>query len=121
MSSDCPLEYIKALCHLLGLYPSLNSTIYTMKGNLLKLVGVKAFDSAATFVDPSGAALVLSDVMCSYCNEVRVRPGPLPSAWRPGMHQKGRGLRGGHKGGWGGGWRRLPKRLGPVTVGYKCH
>ena len=39
----------------------------------------------------------------------------------PGMPQKGRGLRGGPRGGWTGGWRRLPQRLGAVTVGYKCH
>ena len=26
-----------------------------------------------------------------------------------------------HSSGWTGGWRRLPKRLGAVTVGYKCH
>ena len=35
----------------------------------------------------------------------------------PGMHYKGGDLRGGLVGG----WRRLPKRLGAVTVGYKCH
>ena len=34
---------------------------------------------------------------------------------------RGRGLRGGPKSGSAGGWRRLPKRLGAVTVGYKCH
>ena len=34
-----------------------------------------------------------------------------------GMHWKGRDLRGGQAGG----WRGLPKRLGAVTVGYKCH
>ena len=34
-----------------------------------------------------------------------------------GVRSRGRGLRGGQTGG----WRRLPKRLGAVTVGYKCH
>ena len=38
-----------------------------------------------------------------------------------GMHSKGRDLRGGPSGGQTGGWRRLPKRLGAVIVGYKCH
>ena len=38
-----------------------------------------------------------------------------------GMHQKGKDRRGGARGGWTGGWRRLPKRLGAVTVGYQCH
>ena len=38
-------------------------------------------------------------------------------ATRPGRREKGRGP----GGGWIGGWRRLPKRLGAVTVGYKCH
>ena len=39
----------------------------------------------------------------------------------PGLHSKGRDLRGGPRGGQAGGWRRLPKRLGAATVGYKCH
>ena len=39
----------------------------------------------------------------------------------PEMHWKGRGLRGGPRSGEAGGWRRLPKRLGAVTVGYKCN
>ena len=48
-------------------------------------------------------------------------PGKLsPDDPPPGMHWKGRDLRGGPSGQTGG-WRRLPKRLGAVTVGYKCH
>ena len=42
----------------------------------------------------------------------------------PGWHVHHRGLvcRDALEGkGWTGGWRRLPKRLGTVTVGYKCH
>ena len=38
----------------------------------------------------------------------------------PLVQLKGRGLRGGCGSGWTGGWRRLPKRLGAVTVGYRC-
>ena len=45
----------------------------------------------------------------------------VPKGVRAGMHWKGRGLRGGPRGGYTGGWRRLSKRLGAVTVGYKCH
>ena len=37
-----------------------------------------------------------------------------------GMHSKGRDPGGGPRSGWIGGWRRLPKRLGAVTVGYNC-
>ena len=33
----------------------------------------------------------------------------------------GRDPRGGQRSCWTGSWRRLPKRLGGVTVGYKCH
>ena len=43
---------------------------------------------------------------------------PLPPS--PRMHQKVRGLGGGPRGGWTSGRRRLPKRLGAVTVGYEC-
>eukprot|EP00667_Euglena_gracilis_P000101 EG_transcript_101 len=70
LTTDCPLEYVKAVCHLLQLYAPLNNTVTTMKTNLLKLVGVKPFDAPAQFRDPAAAALVLSDVMCSCCNEV---------------------------------------------------
>ena len=38
-----------------------------------------------------------------------------------GVHWNGRGLRGGPRSGQAGGWRWLRKRLGAVTVGYKCH
>ena len=37
----------------------------------------------------------------------------------PGMHENGRNSRGGPRSGQTGGWRRLSKRLGAVTVGYK--
>ena len=52
--------------------------------------------------------------------EVWGRAGP-GGRGRAGMHEKRRGLRGSPRGGWAGGWRRLPKRLGAVTVRYKCH
>ena len=59
-----------------------------------------------------------------YIEAYKVLPGgsrqTRSGVWA-GMHWKGRGLRGGPRGGWTGGWRRLPKRLGAVTVGYKCH
>ena len=55
-------------------------------------------------------------------------PFTVPRSWpvtppppSPGMYWKGRDLRGGPRSGSMGGWRRLPKRLGAVTVGYKCH
>ena len=49
---------------------------------------------------------------------IHTREPPPPP---PGMYWKGRDLRGGPRSGSMGGWRRLPKRLGAVTVGYKCH
>ena len=55
----------------------------------------------------------------------RAGTGPAPRSRKlegrgAGM-KKGRGLRGGPSSGEAGGWRRLLKRLGAVTVGYKCH
>ena len=68
------------------------------------------------------------------------QPGKLLQAWLPphgpvarkvgrlwacggeeGGDTQGRDLRGGLRSGCTGGRRRLPKRLGVVTVGYKCH
>ena len=40
---------------------------------------------------------------------------------RWGDHWKGRDLGGGPRSGSTGGWRGLPKQLGAVTVGYRCH
>ena len=46
-----------------------------------------------------------------------------PTALEPpvGDALEGKDLRGGPGSGWTGSWRRLPKRLGAVTVGHKCH
>ena len=67
-----------------------------------------------TALSNSGCSVLLRDVLIHGGGGI----------WRtppPGMHWKGRHLRGGPRGGWTGGWRRLPKRLRAVTVGYKCH
>jgi len=69
-SADCALEYIKTTCHLLALHPPLAAAIHPVKANLLRLVGVRPFDPAAQFTDPAHSAVVLSDVMCAFCNEV---------------------------------------------------
>ena len=49
---------------------------------------------------------------------VGTRRGGCPD---PGIHWKRKGFRGGHSSSQKGGWRRLSKRLGAVTVGYRCH
>ena len=68
--------------------------------------------------------LVVGGFVCAYA------PGPvgrlgiltLRPLWSsgPGRDALEGDLRGGPRRGSTGGWRRLPKRLGAVTVGYKC-
>ena len=61
------------------------------------------------------------------CCETRPRAFREPQTGRStsmggdGVHWKGIDLRGDPSSGKAGGCRRLPKRLGAVTVGYKCH
>ena len=53
------------------------------------------------------------------CGGMRDAGGDLMQG-SSGMHSKGRSPTRGPGTGEAGGWRRLPKRLGAVTFGYKC-
>ena len=77
-------------------------------------------------------ALILEDdiELARSAKEVLPLPLPLPACTRAVLAQGGGGPKGCNKKGKGprrrpqrrlGGWGRLPKRLGAVTVGYKCH
>ena len=82
---------------------------------IAKLVAIRG---ARTALAGSTVKVAGRDVMASYKVLGCVRRVPAPA---PGMHKKGRDLRGSPRSRWISGWRRLPKRLGAVTVGYKCH
>ena len=64
------LEFAKSVCHVLSLDAELTSTVRVLRESLMKLVGVKSFSPEAAFSNPC-MTFVLSDVICSYCNQCR--------------------------------------------------
>lgn len=64
------LEFVKAICQILGLDPALEDTIYSLKRNMLRLIGVGEFSELAIWKDPS-VSYVLPSFICKACNHCR--------------------------------------------------
>ncbi|KAG2397467.1 DNA polymerase epsilon catalytic subunit [Vigna angularis] len=67
---DAALEFIKHVCAVLALDQSVQHEVLVLRKNLLKYVGVREFAPEAEFHDPCHS-FVLSNVICSYCNDCR--------------------------------------------------
>ncbi|ESW04397.1 hypothetical protein PHAVU_011G091900 [Phaseolus vulgaris] len=67
---DAALEFIKHVCAVLALDQSVQHEVLVLRRNLLKYVDVKEFAPEAEFHDPCHS-FVLSNVICSYCNDCR--------------------------------------------------
>ncbi|XP_057456006.1 DNA polymerase epsilon catalytic subunit A-like [Lotus japonicus] len=67
---DAALEFIKHVCAVLALDHSVQHDILVMRKNLLKYVKVREFAPEAEFRDPCHS-FILSNVICSYCNDCR--------------------------------------------------
>ncbi|XP_052115201.1 DNA polymerase epsilon catalytic subunit A [Arachis duranensis] len=65
---DASLEFIKHVCAVLALDHA--AAIHVMRKNLLKYVRVREFAPEAEFRDPCHS-FILSNVICSYCNDCR--------------------------------------------------
>ena len=63
------LEFVRALCHVLGLDSVCGEEVYTLRGSLLRLLGVREFAKEAQFIDPA-LHVPLQDVVCTFCNNV---------------------------------------------------
>eukprot|EP00116_Pleurobrachia_bachei_P005540 sb/3465802/ len=67
----CPsLEFIKSVCKVLSLDPTIAGQVHKLKRDLLKLVSVGEFSEAAIFKDPC-LSFVLPEVICSKCSSCR--------------------------------------------------
>ncbi|XP_015122503.1 DNA polymerase epsilon catalytic subunit A isoform X1 [Diachasma alloeum] len=64
------LEFVKAICKVLGLDKELEAEVYELKTNLLRLIGVGGFSEAAEWKDPC-ISFVLPEIICKACNHTR--------------------------------------------------
>jgi len=64
------LEFVKAICKVLGLDPAVEAEVRKMRRNLLKLINVGEFDQVAEWVDPC-ISYLLPEVICRACNHCR--------------------------------------------------
>ncbi|KHN21127.1 DNA polymerase epsilon catalytic subunit A [Glycine soja] len=67
---DASLEFIKHVCAVLALDQSVQHEVLVLRKNLLKYVDVKEFAPEAKFHGPCHS-FILSNVICSYCNDCR--------------------------------------------------
>jgi len=61
------LEFIKSVCKIFSLDPSLEHEVQVMRRSLLVSIGVREFDRESLFEDPC-TSFILPDVICSFCN-----------------------------------------------------
>jgi len=64
------LEFVKAVCKVLGLDTTIEPQVRKMRRNLLKLINVGEFDKCADWRDPC-ISFSLSEVICRTCNHCR--------------------------------------------------
>lgn len=76
------LEFIKAVCHVLGLDSTVESQVQVLKKNLLRLIQVREFSEEVQFRDPC-LTLLLPDIMCSNCNYCRDLDLARDAEWLP--------------------------------------
>lgn len=64
------LEFVKAICRVFQLDPSIEEEVTRLRRNLLKLIGVGEFSPEAEWKE-SCLSYVLPEVICSTCNHCR--------------------------------------------------
>lgn len=64
------LEFIKALCQILTVDPSVTDELDSLRKNMLRLVGVGEFSDKAVWKDP-GKSYILNEIICQACNHCR--------------------------------------------------
>lgn len=64
------LEFVKLVCHVLGLDTAVDEEVTKLRKNLLRLISVNEFSKAAEFRNPS-LSYTLANVACSFCSNVR--------------------------------------------------
>ncbi|KAG1689536.1 DNA polymerase epsilon catalytic subunit A [Nymphon striatum] len=65
-----PLEFVKAVCKVLSLDANITEQVIKLRRDLLKLIGIGEFGSAAEWKDPC-SSYILPEVICRRCNSCR--------------------------------------------------
>ncbi|CAH0549983.1 unnamed protein product [Brassicogethes aeneus] len=68
--TSAALEFVKAICHILGLDPAMTDAVCNLKSNLLRLIGIGEFSEKAVWKDPS-VSYVIPQIICKACNHCR--------------------------------------------------
>ncbi|XP_045460209.1 DNA polymerase epsilon catalytic subunit 1 [Harmonia axyridis] len=64
------LDYVKSICHILDLDPSIREAVLNLKSNLFRLLGVGEFSDKATWKDHN-VSYIIPQVICKACNHCR--------------------------------------------------
>ncbi|XP_057662319.1 DNA polymerase epsilon catalytic subunit 1 [Diorhabda carinulata] len=68
--TSAALEFVKAICHIIGLDPALKDAVESLKSNLLRLIGVGEFSEKAVWNDPT-VSYIIPQIICRACNHCR--------------------------------------------------
>ncbi|KAF2878625.1 hypothetical protein ILUMI_27547, partial [Ignelater luminosus] len=68
--SNPALDFVNSICHILGLDSALQEEVYSLKCNLLRIVGVGEYSEKAEFKDRT-VSYVISQLICKACNHCR--------------------------------------------------
>ncbi|XP_018571015.1 DNA polymerase epsilon catalytic subunit A [Anoplophora glabripennis] len=68
--TSAALDFVKSICHILGLDPALQDAVNVLKSNLLRLIGVGEFSDKAVWRDMT-VSYVIPQVICKACNHCR--------------------------------------------------
>lgn len=64
------IEFVKALCKILTIDPSVNEELDSLRKNMLRLIGLGEFSEKAIWKDPS-KSYILTEIICQACNYCR--------------------------------------------------
>ncbi|KAK4884405.1 hypothetical protein RN001_000676 [Aquatica leii] len=64
------IDFVNAICHVLNLDPAVQEEVYTLKCNLLRIVGVGEFSEKAVWKDQT-VSYVVPQLICKACNHCR--------------------------------------------------
>ncbi|CAH2005328.1 unnamed protein product [Acanthoscelides obtectus] len=68
--TSAALDFVKAVCHILGLDPAMQDAVDTLKSNLLRLINVGEFSEKAVWYDQT-VSYVVPQIICKSCNHCR--------------------------------------------------
>ncbi|KAJ8911866.1 hypothetical protein NQ315_012532 [Exocentrus adspersus] len=68
--TSAALDFVKSICHILGLDTALQDSVNVLKSNLLRLIGVGEFSDKAVWHDPT-VSYVIPQIICKACNHCR--------------------------------------------------